>query len=1440
MTKQKKKRRLSARMKKTIRYTLGGLLIVSAIVVALIPQKGLEASGETPNVTVEPSESSIPVIDSTDKIYTTGDGMFQFAYVEKESGGDKVAVIVGYDYERSLDGGELTIPNTVDAYVKYTHAQGTSGGYVAVGKSGNILFYPVYEEQEQEVGKDEDGNPIVEIVKVLLRYDPCLYSTYSSWYYTEDGNVREPKDYYYEDASSPDGYSPTTLEVYQRIQNAAVAYISSQHVVKNSKGEWELDPTPNVGIFSKATNIQTLKTGSNLLGIGNYAFYECASLRGIELSDGANTIGNYAFAKCVNLKYADFPTNSSIKALGDHAFYQCRSLESFVMPVAVTKVGDSAFEGCAGMKEIDFNAAGQQVLLSEVGPNILKNCTSLERLVFPEYFNQEFDISWIEGDTSLQYIKIPNTQMKLVDNNGFSFADLMAQLPEEFYFEGPEDSEIHDISTTNSFAFKYLDEEIYEKVVPDNSTGTLLQTVYQVNNQNELIYFYMDEGVAEVDIPGVIGPYKITVIGSTSFQANHNLVKITIPSSITDIQDNAFRGCHNLEDVIFETPISLTNIGPGAFDTQVVDPILDPCELEKKPKLTFTADAEVGCLPFDYAMNPGNNINTGSQPLTYITFYTGWPSNLTVQYNPNTDQNELVDYPRLNDLLSYTEDDYPYITPSYAQAAASASSAYANGGSLSQDQKDILNAALNPVLPSGVEAIKEGIFSNLNSGGGVVDPAGSANQDIQSITMTGVKTIKPYTFAGCSGLVGAYINDGATKLGDYAFKDCNRLKDVDILSDLQEYGKKPFMSCENLSHVEFGTNPNYICDNAVVYSLVDGKKSSLLEVLKARGLNFGTGTLTAAELEGISSIVPEAAKDCDGILSVDFSKSTITEIPESCFEGTDEIYSVVLPESIRKIAKHAFKDSNIRYLEIPTALSVIDNAAFEGDKHTITFYCEADSPAADYASSFSNIVVSDKPVTFKVYFYDDDGTTLLDTVEVLAGSNATTHVEPTKPGYVFKAWMPLPENITENTKTYATYVPEEAITYTVKFVDHDDKVLNEQVVPEGGDAMTPPSPSRENYTFTGWRPAYTNVNDDLTIYAQYEKIDSSQLGDKEDPSENPSEKPSENPSEKPSENPSENPSDKPSENPSDKPSDSANNNVSKDPTLYTLTVVSGDGSGSYIAGATAILLADNPPSGKVFDKWVTDAQGLNIASLSTAATTMQMPAANVTVTATYKDAPSSGGSNNSGSNNGGSNNSGGSTTVVTKPNTTVTIDKDGIPNEGSASATVSGSTDNFILKITESAYAKEQVKEALEEEYGTLDDIRYFPMDISLYDSTGSKKVENTDSLRVTVTLPIPEDLVKYAGNNKVGYVVNGKLVKISPKFTTINGVPCVTFVAPHFSPYVVYADTSDLSAGTVLDSTPQTGDGIAPKWFLSMGLAAVAVFLFVKKDKRTVKVKSK
>lgn len=52
-------------------------------------------------------------------------------------------------------------------------------------------------------------------------------------------------------------------------------------------------------------------------------------------------------------------------------------------------------------------------------------------------------------------------------------------------------------------------------------------------------------------------------------------------------------------------------------------------------------------------------------------------------------------------------------------------------------------------------------------------------------------------------------------------------------------------------------------------------------------------------------------------------------------------------------------------------------------------------------------------------------------------------------------------------------------------------------------------------------------------------------------------------------------------------------------------------------------------------------------------------------------------------------------------------------------------------------------------------------------------------------------------------------------KFTTIDGIACMSFTAPHFSPYVAYVDTQNLVAGQMLDATPKTGDPIHPKWFL-------------------------
>ena len=139
-------------------------------------------------------------------------------------------------------------------------------------------------------------------------------------------------------------------------------------------------------------------------------------------------------------------------------------------------------------------------------------------------------------------------------------------------------------------------------------------------------------------------------------------------------------------------------------------------------------------------------------------------------------------------------------------------------------------------------------------------------------------------------------------------------------------------------------------------------------------------------------------------------------------------------------------------------------------------------------------------------------------------------------------------------------------------------------------------------------------------------------------------------------------------------------------------------------------------------------------------------------------------------------------------------------------------------------------------EYNDISSINYFPMDISLYDAKGEKKITDTEGLTVSLTLPLPDDFREYGGNNKVASVTDGKLEKLQTKFTTISGVPCVTFTAKHFSPYTIYVDTNRLASGSIVDSTPKTGDGIHPKWFLAMGLLLASIVVFMKKDNKTPK----
>ena len=180
----------------------------------------------------------------------------------------------------------------------------------------------------------------------------------------------------------------------------------------------------------------------------------------------------------------------------------------------------------------------------------------------------------------------------------------------------------------------------------------------------------------------------------------------------------------------------------------------------------------------------------------------------------------------------------------------------------------------------------------------------------------------------------------------------------------------------------------------------------------------------------------------------------------------------------------------------------------------------------------------------------------------------------------------------------------------------------------------------------------------------------------------------------------------------------------------------------------------------------------------------------------------------------------------------------GISNTNVAGATVTGATDNFVVKVSEDQAATDAATSALQARFGDLSRIKYFPMDISLYDSTGRTKIADTSGISVNLTLPLPDELIQYAGNNKMAAISGGALEDLNARFTTVGGVPCINFTATHFSPYVIYVDTANLTEATI-DSTPKTGDPIHPKWFLAIGMACISLVLFFKRDKVVVKTKA-
>lgn len=1544
------------------------------------------------NSSVPVMEDLIPIVEPTDTIYTTGtneDGTsYQFAY--KMYDNDWTAIILGYNKSSNLPNNTLTIPDTVSAYIQPTGNMGTGQGYVAASSSGEPLYYEKLTENKIMVDTtekkiDSQGNPIIDsngkpvyVQEEKTYYTgemvPC-YETVDEWkslplenfYYYKSGSTvtsakavteyNGPKKVYNDFAQS--GGDST----HQWIQKAAVKYIGNQYLdVQNDNqshtsswsipddgnGNYITEANADKGVFATAGNISTLNIGKNLVGIGNFAFYECTSLSSVSFGNGLKVVGNWAFAACGSLNNVDIPEACLLQQMGDHAFYRCIGLDTFRVPISVKYIGDYAFAECSFLNSIDLCNSGNdrsKSILQELGWNVFENCQTLSSLTFPYNYKETPDISIVKGCKNLHYIAAQGENFSFKEkaessnpDGVYCFDCFKAMLSGEpingtFYFESTNESSLHELAKDNCFAFsyvifdsnlsEYVSQNKYELTVQDPKVGGEDgRSTYVVDSSNKLISCRVGRGVETLDMPDPIGPYHIYNIDANIFANYCNLKMVSLPASVQTIGENAFKGCHNLATVVFNN--SSVQIGENAFKTQdytgaqhincsgvATDPDGTP-----KVKLKFVGEISSTSTPYLYAMSENGRYNNASQVKSYVTYCSGWPSNLIVQYNSEKQVSELTDFPAFSELKKYADnpDDYPYLTDEQSSAAETALNKYGNS-SLTENEQSFIDSALNINIPDGVQAIADGLYKSKETSDELAGYTGLEKtvtlwgldnieaEDFQGATSLtalisngDMSSIEEGAFKGCTNLKKVEINGNTTSIGDKAFEDCNALTDVTLSGTITDLGIIPFTGCENLKSVNFTGTDYFSCDNSIIYGMSNGTKARIIECLEGRDSKY----VKADETAGVTSLAPSAFEGCENLREIDLSQSAITVVPERAFADTTSLQNVKLPLTCTTIQNDAFNKSHLDRLEGVQNVTIVGDLAFneiekKNNPKELLIVTPKDSYMWEYGTNKGFTVEETSREDYYTVIFRDWNEELgqyinVDTQTVKAGEDAVAPEPAGKAGEIFQYWDPDYREVSEDRTCVAFYSKEDpdANKLTVTFQDWDGTVIKEIKVSSGGsiaDADLPNTSNlvRDGYIFIGWDRPLTNITESFTTMAQYKALSEDDIVvryinsvTKEVFYQTTIKKGTVAPSiqtptvsgytfkewlpdiataitentdfyavyEAANANGSGSPSPGSSNSPNPGSSTNPGSNNGTTAKMYTLTVKNGSGSGSYVAGSQPIIVANDPAANQQFSSWSIDPANTKIASKVLSATVITMPEANVTVTANYTAKSGSGNKTNTSTGSGNSTNSNSNrrpssttTGTVSGGRTTVVIDKNGLSNTGVVSATVNGSSDNFVIKITESAAASEEVVKALMAEYGSdISAIKYFPMDISLYDSTGNTKITDTTGLSISITLPLPDSLITYAGNNKVAGVVNSKLDKLSPKFSTISGVSCVTFTAEHFSPYVIYVDTNNLTAGTIADSTPKTGDGIHPKWFLSMGLACISVVLFMKKDKKTLR----
>ena len=270
-------------------------------------------------------------------------------------------------------------------------------------------------------------------------------------------------------------------------------------------------------------NITSIVIPNSVKAIGPGAFFQCAALKSVKLSNQLTEIEDETFCDCVSLTSIDIP--EGVTSIGYEAFYGCRELKEANIPSSVVHFGSGVF--CyAGFTSM---------------PKLPETLTTIPYAIFQS--------------CPLTSVEIPQN---IISIEGCAFNDCLIT-----------EVEIPANVTHIGVAAFARCRNLSSIVIPDNVKDIELNAFMDCSNlktatlSNNLSS--LSEGVFRkcTSLESIVIPNGVKKIGLTTFSECKSLRSISIPETVESIDEMAFYRCSSLSSIII--PNNLNYIGRGAF-----------------------------------------------------------------------------------------------------------------------------------------------------------------------------------------------------------------------------------------------------------------------------------------------------------------------------------------------------------------------------------------------------------------------------------------------------------------------------------------------------------------------------------------------------------------------------------------------------------------------------------------------------------------------------------------------------------------------------------------------------------------------------------------------------------------------------------------------------------------------------------------------------------